>query len=243
MELYLAELFKSMPFVVSFIAGVLTFVSPCVLPLIPAYISYISGISVKRLASGEEIGASERLKIFYAALMFVLGFSVVFVLLGVAMAELIGNIFDYGWISWIAGGIIVIFGMHMTGLISIRFLNFEQRANFGSVSKRTFFAPFVLGLSFALGWTPCVGPIFAAIVFKAAEEPSMSVSLLVVYAAGLAVPFLLTAVLTSFMLHFLNGIKKHFRIIEIVAGTLLIMLGFAIATGGLGRLAGFLQTN
>ncbi len=237
MELYLSGLFQSMPFLVSFIAGVLTFVSPCVLPLIPAYISYISGISVKRLANGEEIGAKERLKIFYAALMFVLGFGVVFVLLGVAMAELIGNIFNYEWISWLAGGIIVLFGLHMTGVIGIRFLNFEQRANFGSVKSKTFFAPFVLGLSFALGWTPCVGPIFAAIVFKAAENPSTSVSLLIVYAAGLAIPFLLTAVLTSFMLHFLNGVKRYFRAIEIIAGGMLIILGFAIATGGLGKIA------
>lgn len=241
MELYLAELFRTTPYLVSFLAGVLTFVSPCVLPLIPAYISYISGISVKRLASGEKIETKDRLRIFYAALMFVLGFSLVFVLLGVAMAELIGNIFNYDWISWIAGGIIVLFGLHMSGLITIKFLNFEQRANFGSVSSKTFFAPFVLGLSFALGWTPCVGPIFAAIVFKAAEEPSTSISLLVVYATGLAVPFLLTAVLTSFMLHFLNRVKRYFRAIEIVAGTLLVILGFAIATGGLGKLAGLLS--
>lgn len=238
MELYLSELFRTTPFLVSFLAGVLTFVSPCVLPLIPAYISYISGISVKRLASGEKIETKDRLRIFYAALMSVLGFSVVFVLLGVAMAELIGNIFDYVWISWVAGGIIVLFGLHMSGLITIRFLNFEQRANFGSVSKKTFFAPFVLGLSFALGWTPCVGPIFAAIVFKAAQDPSTSISLLIVYAAGLAVPFLLTAVLTSFMLQFLNKVKRYFRAIEITAGALLVILGVAIATGGLGKLAG-----
>lgn len=238
MELYLSELFRTTPFLVSFLAGVLTFVSPCVLPLIPAYISYISGISVKRLASGEKIETKDRLRIFYAALMFVLGFSVVFVLLGVAMAELIGNIFDYAWIGWVAGGIIALFGLHMSGLITIRFLNFEQRANFGSVSKKTFFAPFVLGLSFALGWTPCVGPIFAAIVFKAAQDPSTSISLLIVYAAGLAVPFLLTAVLTSFMLQFLTKVKRYFRAIEIIAGALLVILGVAIATGGLGKLAG-----
>ncbi len=193
-------------------------------------------MSVKQLSSSGEVSRSERVRIFNAALMFVLGFSVVFVLLGAAMAELIGDIFNHVWISWCAGGIIVLFGLHMAGFITIRFLNFEQRANFGSTKSKSFFAPFVLGLSFALGWTPCVGPIFAAIVFKAAQDPATSIWLLVVYAAGLAVPFLLTAILTGFMLKFLTKIKRYFRVIEIVAGLFLVVLGIAIATGGIGKL-------
>lgn len=240
MEETLSGFFASAPFLVSFVAGVLTFISPCVLPLIPAYISYISGMSVKQLSSGNDVSRHDRLRIFNAALMFVLGFSIVFVLLGAAMAELIGDIFNYKWISWIAGGIIVLFGLNMAGLISIKFLNFEQRANFGDVKSKSFFAPFVLGLSFALGWTPCVGPIFAAIVFKAAQEPATSIWLLIVYAAGLAVPFLLTAVLTGFMLGFLAKVKRYFRVIEIVAGLLLVALGVAIATGGVGKIAALL---
>ncbi|HRF56968.1 MAG TPA: cytochrome c biogenesis protein CcdA [Campylobacterales bacterium] len=236
MEETLSGFFASAPFLVSFAAGVVTFISPCVLPLIPAYISYISGMSVKRLSSASEVSRAERLHIFYAALMFVLGFSIVFVLLGAAMAELIKDIFNYAWIGWIAGGVIVLFGLHMAGFITIRFLNFEQRANFGNTKSKSFFGPFVLGLSFALGWTPCVGPIFAAIVFKAAQDPSTSIWLLVVYAAGLAVPFLLTAILTSFMLKFLTKIKRHFRVIEIVAGLFLVVLGVAIATGGVGKI-------
>lgn len=240
MEEALSGFFASAPFLVSFAAGILTFVSPCVLPLIPAYISYISGMSVKQLSSGEEVGTRERLRIFYAALMFVLGFSLVFVLLGAAMAEVIGDIFNHKWISWVAGGIIVVFGLHMSGLISIKFLNFEQRANFGDVKSKSFFAPFILGLSFALGWTPCVGPIFAAIVFKAAQDPGTSIWLLIVYAAGLAVPFLLTAVLTGFMLGFLGRVKRYFRVIEIIAGLLLVGLGIAIATGGVGKIAAFI---
>lgn len=236
MEEALSGFFTSAPFLVSFVAGILTFISPCVLPLIPAYISYISGMSVKQLSSHSEVSSTERVRIFNAALMFVLGFSLVFVLLGAAMAELIGDIFNYAWIGWIAGGIIVLFGLHMAGFITIRFLNFEQRANFGSTKSKSFFAPFVLGLSFALGWTPCVGPIFAAIVFKAAQDPATSIWLLVVYAAGLAVPFLLTAILTGFMLKFLTKIKRYFRIIEIVAGLFLVVLGVAIATGGIGKM-------
>jgi cytochrome c-type biogenesis protein len=239
MEEALSGFFTSAPFLVSFVAGILTFISPCVLPLIPAYISYISGMSVKQLSSTGEVSRAERVRIFNAALMFVLGFSLVFVLLGAAMAELIGDIFNYSWIGWIAGGIIVLFGLHMAGFITIRFLNFEQRANFGSTKSKSFFAPFVLGLSFALGWTPCVGPIFAAIVFKAAQDPATSIWLLVVYAAGLAVPFLLTAILTGFMLKFLTKIKRYFRIIEIIAGLFLVVLGIAIATGGIGKMTAF----
>lgn len=240
MEQALSGFFSSAPFLVSFAAGILTFISPCVLPLIPAYISYISGTSVKRLSTSGEVSATERAQIFRSALMFVLGFSLVFVLLGAAMAELIGDVFNYEWIGWIAGGVIALFGLHMAGLIKIKFLNFEQRANFGDVKSKSFFAPFVLGLSFALGWTPCVGPIFAAIVFKAAQDPATSIWLLIVYAAGLAVPFLLTALLTGFMLKFLTKIKRYFRIIEIVAGLFLVALGIAIATGGVGKLTAIL---
>lgn len=235
MEEALSGLFNSAPFFVSFVAGILTFISPCVLPLIPAYISYISGISLKQLQTEGEVTGAQRLKIFYAALMFVLGFSIVFVLLGAAMAELIGDIFNFRWISWVAGGIIILFGLHTAGFVNIKFLNFEQRANFGDTNSKSLFAPFVLGLSFALGWTPCVGPIFAAIVFKAAEEPSTSVWLLIIYALGLAVPFLLTALLTGFMLKFLAKIKQYFRVIEIVAGLFLVLLGVTIATGGMGK--------
>lgn len=236
MEEALSGFFVSAPFLVSFAAGILTFISPCVLPLIPAYISYISGMSVKQLSSTGEVSRMERVRIFNAALMFVLGFSLVFVLIGAAMAELIGDIFNHAWIGWVAGGIIVIFGLHMAGFVNIKFLNFEQRANFGSTTSKSFFAPFVLGLSFALGWTPCVGPIFAAIVFKAAQDPATSIWLLVVYATGLAVPFLLTAILTGFMLKFLTKIKRYFRVVEIVAGLFLVALGIAIATGGIGKI-------
>jgi cytochrome c-type biogenesis protein len=236
MEETLKLFFANAPFLVSFLAGIITFVSPCVLPLIPAYISYISGLSIKQLNGSEVISATQRAKIVLSAFMFTLGFGVVFVLLGSATANIIGDIFEYQWITWIAGGIIFIFGLHISGLISINFLNFQGRANFGDTKSRSLFAPFILGLSFALGWTPCVGPIFAAIVFKAAQDPSQAVWLMVVYALGLAIPFLLTALLTSFMLGLMNKIKQYFRVIEIISGSLLAILGVAIATGGVGRL-------
>lgn len=232
-------LFESAPLAVSLLAGILTFFSPCVLPLIPAYLSYISGVSIKELGHGK-LSKTEKIKIFKTALMFVLGFGTIFMLLGVSMANLIGDIFAYDWVSYIAGGIIILFGLHIAGFITIPLLNYEKRAEFGSTKSATLFAPFVLGVSFALGWTPCIGPIFAAIVSMAAQEPSKAVMLMGTYTIGLAIPFLAAAILTSSALEFFSRIKKHFGIIEKVAGILLIIVGIAIATGGLGKLSALL---
>ena len=232
-------LFESAPLAVSLLAGILTFFSPGVLPLIPAYLSYISGVSIKELGHGK-LSKTEKIKIFKTALMFVLGFGTIFMLLGVSMANLIGDIFAYDWVSYIAGGIIILFGLHIAGFITIPLLNYEKRAEFGSTKSATLFAPFVLGVSFALGWTPCIGPIFAAIVSMAAQEPSKAVMLMGTYTIGLAIPFLAAAILTSSALEFFSRIKKHFGIIEKVAGILLIIVGIAIATGGLGKLSALL---
>lgn len=238
MEQALNTFFNSAPFIVSFMAGILTFISPCVLPLIPAYISYISGLSVKELSNKDgEISTALRLKVLRSAFLFTLGFSIVFVALGAAMAELIGDIFKYSFINWIGGGIIAIFGLNLLGIFKLNILNFEAQSSFGDVKSKGVFAPFILGLSFALGWTPCVGPIFAAIIFKAAEEPNTAIWLMSVYAGGLALPFLLTAWFTGQMLTKFTFIKQHFRVVEIISGGLLLILGVAIATGGLGKLA------
>jgi cytochrome c-type biogenesis protein len=238
MEQTLNAFFASAPFLVSFLAGTLTFASPCVLPLIPAYMSYISGLSVKELADeNSHITLSDRLRVLKSAALFTLGFSVIFVALGAAMAELIGDVFEYAWITWVGGGIIALFGLNLLGIFKIKALNFEAQSSFGSVKSKSIFAPFILGVSFALGWTPCVGPIFAAIIFKASESPDTAVWLMMVYAAGLAVPFLLTAWFTHAMLVQFAFIKRHFRVIEIISGALLLFLGIAIATGGLGKIA------
>lgn len=245
MEMQLGDLFLSAPYIVSFLAGVLTFFSPCVLPLIPAYLSYISGISVKRLNHDEAIGFKDHIHILEASLLFVAGFSLVFILLGAAMAELIGDFFAYEWVTWIAGGLIILFGFHFMGAINIRFLNYESRADFthleegkqGTV-KRLLHAlfPFFLGLSFALGWTPCIGPIFASIISLAADEEAKGLTLMSLYAVGLGIPFVLSALLTGRALKFLNRAKHYFRVIEIIAGWLLILIGLTIMMGGMGRL-------
>jgi cytochrome c-type biogenesis protein len=234
-------------------AGLLTFFSPCVLPLIPAYLSYISGLSIKQLSGKEEnekLGFKDKLKILEAALMFIAGFGLIFILLGAAMANLVDDIFAYDWVNWVAGGIIIIFGLHFMGVIRIKFLNYEARADFtqaeqkgGFIGKLAHkFFPFLLGLSFALGWTPCIGPIFASIVSLAAQDGAggKGLTLMIIYTVGLAIPFLLSALITSSALSFFNKVKQHFKVVEIIAGTLLILIGIAIATGGLGKISGMI---
>lgn len=254
MEETLSSLFTSAPYLVSLLAGILTFFSPCVLPLIPAYLSYISGLSIKQLSNKDEsykLTLKDKLKVLESALMFIFGFGVIFVMLGATMANLIGDIFAYKWVNYVAGGIIIIFGLHFMGVISIKFLNYEARADFtkaeqndsffGRLAHRFF--PFLLGLSFALGWTPCIGPIFASIVSLAAQDggESKGLVLMIVYTVGLAIPFLLSALITNSALSFFNKVKQHFKIVEIIAGSLLILIGIAIATGGLGKISGMLM--
>lgn len=238
MEESLINLFESAPYLVSLLAGILTFASPCVLPLIPAYLSYISGISIKELEHDEALSKKQHLRIVFASLMFILGFSLIFILLGASMAELIEDIFNHKWVTWIAGGIIIVFGLQTMGVISIRWLNMSKHSNFGST--KGLFAPFILGVSFALGWTPCIGPIFAAIVSMAAQGAGTGLSLMAVYSFGLAIPFFLAALFTTKALHLFTKIKRHFKIVEIVAGLLLIVVGITVATGGMGELTAWM---
>jgi len=246
----LIPLFDSAPYLVSLAAGFLTFLSPCVLPLIPAYLSYISGLSLKKLQGKEEVTFTDKLHIMQASLMFILGFSVIFVLLGVVVESTVGDILQSDTAAMIAGAIIIIFGLHTMHAINIKFLNFEARAQFGDIdtggtSLRQklvhFFAPFVLGLSFALGWSPCVGPILGTILTYAGQDDTAAITLMSVYALGLGIPFFLSAVLTSSALNVLNRLKQSFRTIEIVSGALLIIVGIAIAIGGLGELTGYVS--
>jgi cytochrome c-type biogenesis protein len=242
MEEQLAELFSSMPYMVSFLGGIITFVSPCVLPLIPAYLSYISGLSYKQISGAEKMSLGERLQIAQASLSFILGFSLVFILLGVVVEDTIGDFMKSQTVAYIAGAIVVIFGLHTMKIINISFLNMEARANFGSTEKQRgvmkLVAPFVLGLSFALGWTPCVGPILGSILTLSGTQDGQAVVLMSLFALGLAIPFFLSAMLTSYAMGIMGKIKKNFRLIEIVSGLLLIVVGIAIAFGALDSVTG-----
>ncbi|GAX87909.1 cytochrome c-type biogenesis protein [Lebetimonas natsushimae] len=214
----LFDYFDKMPFIVSFIAGILSFLSPCVLPLVPIYFFYITGISAKELEE-RNLDKKERIKILINSLLFILGFGIVFVLIGAAAANLIGNIFANKWLNIIAGIIIVIFGLNIGGFIKFKIFQYEKRLNLQNAGS------FLLGVSFAFGWTPCIGPIFGTIVGMAATEPAKSVIMMIIYSLGLAFPFLLMAIFTVWSIKFIQKAKKYMYIIEKFSGILLILVG------------------
>ena len=213
---------KSYSLGISFVAGVLSFLSPCILPLIPIYISYITGISIEQLQESKNT-----LKIFIISLFFISGFTLIFVLMG-ASATAIGNfILKKKNILRIIGGIIIIiFGLHLIGILKIKKLYTEKRIVLKN-KKTGYLSSFLLGMAFSAGWTPCVGPVLSSILIIAANEKTVlrGIILLFTYSIGIGIPFLITSLLLNKLLNFFNKIKKHYRVIEIIMGFLLVILG------------------
>jgi len=217
---------KSYSLGVSFIAGILSFFSPCILPLIPIYISYITGISVEELQKGEK----DIIKILTLTLSFIFGFTVVFVLMG-ASATTIGNLLlEKRDILRITGGIIIlVFGLHLTGIIKIKKLYQEKRV---IIKKKNigYFSSFLFGVAFSAGWTPCVGPVLSSILIMAANEKTVfrGMTLLFFYSLGIGIPFIITSLLLHKLLGAFSKIKRHYKKIEIITGILLIILGLLL---------------
>ncbi len=224
------------------VAGLLSFASPCVLPLIPAYISFLGGVSLSQLTEEDGVDVATQKRVFYAAIAFVLGFSTVFIALGASATAISALIAQNSLLlGQIAGVIIVIFGLHFIGVFRIGFLNFEKR--FHLENKPTGLAgSYILGLAFAFGWTPCVGPILASVLMVATSGDSIGygISLLTVYAAGLGIPFLVAAFAVKPFMKFLSRFKSQMRKIELTIGGLLIITGIAIFTGDLAEAANWL---
>lgn len=216
--------------IVALSAGIISFLSPCVLPIVPPYLAYMSGVSLQEL--GTE--SSARSKALLPALFFVLGLSTVFLLLGFT-ASAIGTMFlQYqGWFNTIAGILVMIFGAHFVGVYRIGFLDREARLDAGDRGGSAFGA-YVLGLAFAFGWTPCIGPQLGAILSLAASEASVvrGTALLAVYAAGLGIPFLLVAAFLPRLGGLMGWMKRHMEQIERVMGLLLWTIGLLMLTGG-----------
>ena len=224
---------------IAFLAGIVSFLSPCVLPLVPGYISMLSGASINELkndASGELLG-----RVLRNSLAFVVGFSVVFISLG-ASATWVGKILlsHRTTINIIAGIVIVIFGLHLTGLIKIPLLYREARLDAGA-PRRGLGGAFLLGFAFAFGWTPCIGPILTGILALAAQRETVfqGMFLLAVYSAGLAIPFLLTSLGLSTFLKLYGGFRQHLHAVEVGSGVLLIALGILIAFNKLTMISGY----
>ena len=216
-------------------AGLLSFLSPCVLPLVPAYIGFLGGTTLDMLSEeGEEAKAVYR-RVLIAALFFVLGFTTVFVALG-AGASIIGQwLLEYkAQMSLVAGGVLVLFGLHFLGLLPIGFLYREMRFR-GAGKPAGIAGAYLIGLAFAFGWTPCIGPILSAVLAAAASEASLSrgVALLLVYSLGLGIPFLLAAVAIKPFLGLFGMFKRHLGKVEKVMGAALVITGILFMTGSL----------
>lgn len=214
------------------IAGLLSFLSPCVLPLVPPYLCFLGGVTLDQITDEETIDPAVSRRVFLSALAFVLGFSTVFIGLGATATTFGQAIADHIEIlSKIAGIVIIILGLHFIGLFRIGLLFREAR--FHMDAKPTgLIGAYVIGLAFAFGWTPCVGPILAAILFIAGSEGSIftGIGLLAVYSAGLGIPFLAAALAVRPFMKFMGKFKRHMPTVERLIGVLLIITGLLFVT-------------
>tara|TARA_B100000965_G_scaffold125970_1_gene104712 strand:+ start:214 stop:921 length:708 start_codon:yes stop_codon:yes gene_type:complete len=211
-------------FLIAFGAGLISFLSPCVLPLIPGYISYISGQSLQNILENKKIN-------IFSLILFCLGFSTVFVILG-ASASFLGQALlqNSNVLRVIAGIIVIIFSLQLIGLINIPYLNFEKR--FDAKESRNILFPYVIGLAFGFGWTPCIGPILGSILALASIEETLvrAISLLIFYSLGLTIPFVLSGYLIQKFLLFSKNFKKNINLISKIGGLILLMTGILIVT-------------
>lgn len=233
---------NQIPLYVAFGAGLLSFLSPCVLPLVPGYLSFVSGVNMAAArAEGGLAAVADRKAVMMNSGMFVAGFSAVFILLG-ASATAIGSLMlsQLPLMSKIAGVLLILFGLHMTGLLPIKALYQEKRMQVAE-KPLGLLGAFVVGCAFAFGWTPCIGPVLAGILALAgtAETIWQGVFLLAAYSAGLGVPFMLTAFGIQHFFRFFDNFKHHLRKVEIASGLLLVAVGVLIFTGSLTVLAGW----
>jgi len=232
---------ESISWAVAFLAGLASFLSPCILPLVPSYLAFITGLSLAELTD-ERKRSRVRKTTLLSSLSFILGFSSVFVALG-AGASWVGNLLQQHMevISKVAGVIVVIFGLYVMGVLKLSFLGRYKRVEV-SHKPAGYIGSFLIGIAFAAGWTPCVGPILAAILLYASQSQTVTqgVYLLCFYSLGMAVPFFLTAVAVDTFLGYFSKAKKHMRKITIAAGILLIIVGIMIFTGSMSLLNEYL---
>lgn len=216
--------------IAAFLAGLVSFLSPCVLPLVPGYVSLISGVGVEQLKTQE----SQLLrKVMLNSIAFILGFSVVFITLGAVATEVSQMLARYrSLLAQVAGVVIILFGLHLTGVFKIKALYTDARLH-SVKGGSTAWGAFVIGFAFAFGWTPCVGPVLTVILTFAAAQNSITkgVVLLAIYSMGLAVPFLLTALGVERFLKFYSRFRAHMHAIEVASGALLIALGVLLVIG------------
>lgn len=222
-----------MQYLLSFLEGIITFISPCLLPLLPVYISYFAG----------QNGEGDARKIFRGAMGFIAGFTVIFVALG-AFAGTLGGLLSRHTtvVNLITGTVVVIFGLNYLGIFKVGFLNRVVRRNTVAISH-SFFSAFLFGMVFSVGWTPCVGAFLGSALMLASQQGSAlgGVLMLFCYSMGLGVPFLLAALLLKQLQGSFNWIKSHYTIINVISGLMLVIVGILMMTGQMGRLLALLS--
>ncbi len=222
----------------AFIAGLLSFFSPCILPLIPAYFTFITGLSIDELT---ESAKETRNKVILSTLVYVAGFSTVFIMMG-ASASLFGNMMqEYSWlVRYLGGAIIIIFSLHLLGIINIKGLNFEKRFH---VKEKPFhlMGVFVIGMAFGAGWSPCIGPILGSILIVASNQETIynGMLLLALYSLGIAIPFILISVFITRMVETIKRATKFIIYINKATGVLLLIIGVLLITDTFKLLSSF----
>jgi len=220
------------PIIFAFFAGLISFLSPCVLPLVPAFLSYLAGTNISE-------AENKRAEIFITSVFYALGFTIVFSLLGVLLNTLLEAVaYDVQiWLSRIGGILIVFFGLYLMEFVHLPFLDREHRFNVSTRFKSKYLTAFVFGAAFAAGWTPCVGAVLGAILGLAATAPGSAFILLFSYSLGLALPFLLVGLFATTASKFINKYTKPMRYIRIVFGAVLVGIGILVFSQNLSRLA------
>ncbi|GIM27650.1 cytochrome C biogenesis protein CcdA [Clostridium polyendosporum] len=225
---------NNISFLLAFSAGFLSFLSPCVLPLVPAYVSYFTGITIRELDNKKA-----RLNILYKSIGFVIGFSIIFILMGASITTL-GKLLikNQSIFRKIGGLLMVLFGLHTIGLLKVKLLYYEKKLlTFNKFSNR--FSSIFMGMAFAAGWTPCVGPILSSILIYAGNMDTIykGILLLSIYSLGLAVPFILTSLAIGNFIKYKNKISRYTPIISFISGILLIIMGIMLFTNSINSLS------
>ena len=222
------------------LAGLLSFLSPCILPIVPFYLSYLAGVGMNQISAQADITPQVRLRAFMAACCFALGVITVFMGLGAtatAFGQMVREYFDI--LRWVAAAVIIAMGLHFLGIVRIGFLYRQFRADAGNTSNVGLLGAFVIGLAFAFGWTPCVGPVLAAILFTAAGQDTagQGASLLFVYGLGMTLPFVAAALFIGPFMRFMSRFRRYLGLVEKIMGALLVLFGVLIATNSINHIA------
>jgi cytochrome c-type biogenesis protein len=229
---------------IAFIAGIVSFISPCVLPIIPGFLAYLSGATIARGTDGKPAPA-KRSELFLNSLFFVVGFSIIFAILGVLLNSILRGV-AYGvqeWLAWIGGAIVIFFGIYLMGFFHIPFLEREHKIGHAKKFNSRYLTSLVFGMAFAAGWTPCVGAALAAILGLAVSAPGTAFYLLIAYSLGLGIPFLVVGLFASAAANLFNRYANVVRYINIVFGLILVVLGILVFTQNVSLLGNFSALN